>query len=73
MANSKPKKHNLKSIFMLIFVLALSLLVLIEIGANIANEVGDQNQARATAISPDSGISISVEPTPTLFEMLPLE
>jgi 1,4-dihydroxy-2-naphthoate octaprenyltransferase len=73
MANAKPKNRNLKSTFMLVFVLVLSLMVVIEMSINIINEVGDQNRATTTEVSPGTGIGNSAEPTPTLFEVLPLE
>jgi len=58
---------------MLVFVLVLSIMVMIEMSTNIIKEVGDQNKAITTEVSPGAGIGNPAEPTPTLFEVLPLE
>ena len=73
MAKSETKNRSLRSVFMLVFVLALSLLVVIEIGANVANEIRDQNEIKLTMSNPDSGLGGNAERIPTLFEMRPLE
>jgi 1,4-dihydroxy-2-naphthoate octaprenyltransferase len=58
---------------MLVFVLVLSLMVMIEMSTNIIKEVNDQNKARTSETSSNLGIGDPTEPTPTLYEMLPLE
>lgn len=73
MAKSKTKNRSIRSIFMLVFVLALSLLVVIEIGTNVANEIRDQNEANLTISNPDSGLGRKVELTLRLFEIRPLK
>jgi hypothetical protein len=72
MAKEKPQTRRIGTILLLVLVVVSALLVIAEVSSNVINEVASYTQPVATTSTPLSS-QVHGEPTPTLFEMNPLE
>jgi len=72
MAKEKPETHRIGAILLLVLVVVSALLVIAEVSNNVINEVASYAQPVAITSTHLSSQTLG-EPTPTLFEMNPLE